>query len=109
MQLTQKQLNNLSVYTVSGIHLGQISGFVIDVNQHIVSKYFVNKSSLVKELLSAIREDYDLEIAPAQVVRVSDQKMIVEDSVQEEVLAKINKNKNMAMVEPTLTSSLDRS
>lgn len=79
--INHRHLINLPVYTQSQQYLGRVCGFELNTNSHLIYKYFVSKSGLVKELLNALSREVDLEIASAQVVSLDNEKMIVEDNV----------------------------
>ena len=82
MQLNHKQLINLPVYTQGQQLLGRVCGFEFNAETHTIIKYFVAKSGLVKELLNLGDE---LEIASAQVVSITEEKMVVEDNIKREL------------------------
>lgn len=85
MKLNHNQLINLPVYTQSSQHLGKVAGFEFNTEAHTIIKYYVSQSSLVKEWLNLGAE---LEIASAQVISISAEKMIVEDAVTKEWTAR---------------------
>ena len=73
MALKGKQLNGLPVETRSGHGLGRILNFVVDpLNQKIIS-YDVGRGYFMPKVLFLIRDQ--------QVVSLSSEKMIVEDTV----------------------------
>lgn len=75
MLLDLKTIKRLNVETESGVGLGKIVDLEIDVDSHGVVKYVVVKS---KFLNSSER----LLISPAQVVHVTENKMIVQDTLE---------------------------
>ncbi|MFA6027378.1 MAG: hypothetical protein WC752_00425 [Patescibacteria group bacterium] len=85
MKLSHKQLISLPVYTQSDQHLGKVAGFEFNTDSHIIIKYVISQSSLVKEWLNLGSE---LEIASAQVISITAEKMIVEDAVTKEWAAR---------------------
>lgn len=71
-RITFKNLKKLPVETQSGKQLGQVDDLVIDVGSHAVQQYHVKKS-----LLSG----GEYLIAPDQVDRIEEKKVVVFDSV----------------------------
>jgi len=85
MRLNQKQLNHLPVYTQSGDFLGRIADYVLDTQQHQIIQYLVGSSSWLKNILS---QQAELLIAQDQVVLLSEEKMVVQDSILTEPIPK---------------------
>ena len=83
MQLSHKQLIHLSVETESGTRLGSIVEVVLDSEQHVVVRYVVRSGPLPRPLAA------ELLVAPAQVVSLSNEKMVVEDNLAPSVLAAV--------------------
>lgn len=88
MNLSHKQLLNLPVYTESNAYLGRVTSFEINAETHQVIVYYVGSSSWVKTLLS--EKTPELKIAAAQVISLTEEKMIVDDLVLKEK-AKVEK------------------
>lgn len=105
MQISYEQLNNLPVYTQNGQLIGKISGLIVDTETHIIKKYLVRKSSLVKDLLSALSQDRDLEIHPSQVVNISKEKMVVFDNIARDMVGSEEKNKSTIAMPATLSQT----
>jgi sporulation protein YlmC with PRC-barrel domain len=105
MNLSFQQINNLPVYTQSKQLIGKIGGLIIDVDAHIIKKYLVRKSSLVKELISALSQENDLEIHPRQVVSISQEKMVVFDNVARDIIGSEAKNKAAIAAPATLSQA----
>jgi sporulation protein YlmC with PRC-barrel domain len=76
MRLTKRELINLPVYTQSNQHLGRVSDFEVDSATHVIVKYRVKSGSLIKEFLQK-----ELIIAKEQVISMSAEKMVVEDTL----------------------------
>ncbi len=83
MRMRDAELRGLPVVTERGEKVGKIAAVVIDIDVHAVVHYVVAKS----RLLSALLPD-DLLIAPAQVVSVDEERMVVEDNAVAEKVAK---------------------
>ncbi len=76
MKLRKKELIHLPVYTESGQHLGRVIDFELDSATHTIERYCVGSRDVIKELLQET-----LLVSAEQVVSISDEKMIVEDTV----------------------------
>ncbi|MFA6553631.1 MAG: PRC-barrel domain-containing protein [Patescibacteria group bacterium] len=76
MSLMAKQLIGMPVYTQSDEHLGKVSDFVVDLETQNIRQYSVRSRDLIAELLQR-----DLLISREQVIRITEEKMIVEDSI----------------------------
>ncbi|MFA6272480.1 MAG: PRC-barrel domain-containing protein [Patescibacteria group bacterium] len=76
MKISSKKLLHLSVFTNSGEELGKISELIINVDTHEVEQYIIRSSNLIEEFFSK-----ELLINKSQVISISKEKMIVEDSV----------------------------
>lgn len=74
-----KDLINLPVFTQSGQKLGQISEVEIDPMTGQILKYFIKSNNLIKKFL-----EKELIINRSQVISLSQEKMVVEDSVIKE-------------------------
>lgn len=89
MLISSKNLLGLPVFTKLGQELGKISGFDLDIDTQSITKYYVKKHSILAELLG----ERDLLIDQSQVVSISKEKMIVEDSVIEEKAVRLAKRR----------------
>ncbi len=76
-QLNKKQLLDLPVYTKSGQHLGKVVDFLLDSATHQIVQYTVRGSDLLATLLP----HRELLVSEKQVISVSEEKMVVEDTV----------------------------
>lgn len=83
MRMRDAELRGLPVVTERGEKVGKVAAIVLDIERHEVVHYVVAKS----RLLSALLPD-DLLIAPAQVVSVDEERMVVEDNAVAEKVAK---------------------
>lgn len=81
MRTTDKQLNNLPVYTTAGTLLGYVVGFEIDVDVHAITTYFVTEHKLVPEVLRSLVGVAVFAVAPSQVVAIQLDRMIVQDTL----------------------------
>lgn len=79
MNLRKEQLIGLPVYTQSGQHLGKVADFEFDSSAHLIRCYFVKSRDIIKGLLQN-----ELSISREQVISISEEKMIVEDSIVSE-------------------------
>jgi len=77
MATSQENLIGLPVYTESNQHLGQVSGIETDNNTGKVSKYQVENTGLIKNLIKGPK----LLIDQSQVIKITEEKMIVEDGL----------------------------
>lgn len=75
MLLNHKQLIGLLVKTENGQELGQIKDFEFDSDSYKIIKYIISSSGLVKKMLAN-----DLIIDSTQVIKITDQEMIVDDN-----------------------------
>lgn len=77
--ITDKQLIGLPVETKSGTHLGKVHGFSLDPLSHAVLQYTVKNTTLLHDLFGK-----EYLIAAAQVLSLTEEKMVVDDlTVQE--------------------------
>lgn len=70
MLVDWSKLKKLPVSTSSGLYLGQVNGFEMDADSHIIRAYFVRKN-ILEPILSISRE---------QVISITTEKLIVEDA-----------------------------
>ena len=89
MLISSKNLIGLQVFTKMGQELGKVSGFDLDIDAHVITKYYVKKHSILAELLG----EKDLLINQNQVVSITKEKMIVEDSVIEAKATRMAKSR----------------
>lgn len=75
MQLSNQQILRVPVETKSGYRLGVVASFEIDAEQQIIARYVV-RPALVPRVLAR-----ELIISAAQVVSLTNKKMVVEDGV----------------------------
>ncbi len=71
-----KKIIGLNVVTKSGDVLGKVSNFDVEVDSHIVLKYYVGGSNILKKLLVN-----KLVINKDQVISIDGKKMLVYNSV----------------------------
>lgn len=71
MRLHSHDLIGLKVETQSGTALGKVSGFELDADAHAVRAYEVKRGLVGGKLL----------VAPADVVAITKEKMVVRDAV----------------------------
>lgn len=79
MYLKKEELIGLPVFTQRGDNLGRVSDLEIDAESHLVFKYHVKSSGLIKGLF----ED-KLLVDRQQVISLDKEKMTVEDAVLSE-------------------------
>lgn len=87
MELREKKIIHLPVYTQSGKELGKISGFGIDTETHTIVRYYVKSGRLIEGLF-----EKELIIAASQVISITNEKMIVEDLILKVNEGIFNKN-----------------
>lgn len=75
MQLSSQQILGLPVETKSGFRLGVVSFFEIDADQQTITRYTV-RPALVPRVLAR-----ELIIGAAQVISLTNKKIIVEDGL----------------------------
>lgn len=90
-KISDKQLFGLPVETESGTPLGKVQGFHMDAEHHAVVQYIVKNSNPLKDFFNR-----ELLVAPSQVLSISEQKMVVDDSV-------VAEKKRAPAVVPTTT------
>lgn len=78
MIISNKDLDNLPVYTQSQIHLGKVSGYDLDADTGKIVTYYI-KTGIIKDLLSQ-----QLSVSSNQIVSIDRDKMIVNDSVKKQ-------------------------
>jgi len=76
MRISWQQLYRLPVQTESGQKIGIVQGVTIEVDSHSISLYEVKPATILAGLFSK-----PLLIAPQQVISISEQAMIVKDSI----------------------------
>lgn len=81
MKLSNSDLINLPVYTKSDTHLGKISSFEINTDNGKIESFHV-KTGLIEGLWHE-----QLVIHHSQVIEILADKMIVEDTAQEDKVA----------------------
>lgn len=81
MKISQKQLINLLVYTELDHFVGHVVGFEIDVDTHGITTYVIGKNRLVNGILSSLIATDHLLVSPAQVVAITEERMVIKDAV----------------------------
>ncbi|NUM25934.1 MAG: PRC-barrel domain-containing protein [Candidatus Buchananbacteria bacterium] len=76
MKISSNDLINLPVYTEAGQHLGRIISFDINIDNYLIEKFYV-KTGLIQGLWHE-----QLIINPSQVVSITKEKMVVDNSVE---------------------------
>lgn len=79
MLIFSQDLIGLPVFTKLEQELGKISGFDVDIDTQSIIKYYVKKHSILADLLGA----KDLIINQSQVVLITAEKMVVDNTVIE--------------------------
>lgn len=77
----EKSLLKLQVHTVSGEHLGKLVGFEFDGPSQMVMRYRVRPKGLARLSKSPLL------ISREQVVRIEEERMVVDDNVVREMEA----------------------
>lgn len=96
------QLNHLPVQTESGQKVGIVDGVTIDIDSHSVWRYEIKPAKVLAALFSK-----SLLISPAQVISISAQVMIVEDTVTVKEAQTASERTRLAMAgaKPDVTMS----
>lgn len=76
MILKKQDIINLPVYTQSGNHLGKVADFELSTSSHLIERYIIRSGLIVGGILQK-----DLLISPSQVISITQEKMIVEDTL----------------------------
>lgn len=96
MYINQQKLIRLPVFTESGEKLGHVHDFEIDLETHQIRKYLVVSGLISKDVYY---------ISPAQIVSVTDDKIIVEDAT----LKNLETASKKRMVPPALDTPFSTS
>jgi len=80
--LRKNKLINLPVETKSGQSLGHVSDFEFDPLHQQIIRYYIKSGHLIAELLSK-----ELIVSASQVISITEDKMVVEDSITTEKTA----------------------
>lgn len=88
MELCNKKIVHLPVFTRAGKELGKVSSFDIDLETQRVSRFYVKSNHLIAELFSK-----ELIIAASQVISITEEKMVVEDLHLKEKEGVVNKDR----------------
>jgi sporulation protein YlmC with PRC-barrel domain len=75
MWLPFKDLKKISVETASGVRLGQVHDLVLEIDGQLVAQYLI-KPSVVSRTMYRVSRD--------QVIKFTEEKMIVDDGVVKE-------------------------
>lgn len=78
----EKSLLKLRVHTQSGLHLGRLVGFDYDDASQMILRYKVRPKGLASRIVKT-----PLIIGREQVLRVEEDRMVVEDNVEREMEA----------------------
>ena len=84
MKIPSNDLINLPVYTQGGEHLGKVASFEINTDTGKIDSYHV-KTGLIEGLWHE-----QLVINASQVIEITEEKMVVEDSVKKEKVTDLN-------------------
>ena len=76
MQIPWEQLESIPVQTQSGQKLGVIEGVTVENNEHRVVSYEVKPSTILAALFKK-----PFLIAPSEIISLTNERMIVKDSV----------------------------
>jgi len=84
MKINAKKILGLPVNTKTGVHLGKIYDFEVDIESGMIFKYIVSDSLIAKNILQK-----ELVIDRSQVIMISSKEMIVEDNILREGSGKL--------------------
>lgn len=76
MLLLAKKIINLPVETKSGVFLGKVINFAIDINIQSITEYYIKPDSVLTDLIRG-----KLIINRGQIIEMTDKKIIVDDLV----------------------------
>jgi len=76
--LQDKEIKNLPVYGKSSSQIGRVVGFDIDAESQSIINYYVKPLLVIKGIFKG-----NLIISREQVIEISKEKMIVDDSVEQ--------------------------
>lgn len=96
MRINQQKLIRLPVFTESGTKLGHVHDFEIDIESHYIRKYLVVSGLISKDTYF---------ITPAQIISITDERIVVEDGV----IKSIETSARKRVVPPTLDTPLSPS
>lgn len=74
MRIREKNLLHLPVFTQSGKGLGKVVGFDLNTETHVVTTYYIKTHRLLSRPFGS-----ELVVAPSQVIKITKEKMVVED------------------------------
>jgi len=76
MKISSNNLIGLDVVTQSGQQLGRVTSFNIETDSQSILEYVVKPANIVKDLITK-----DLIIPRGQVIEITNDKIVVEDSL----------------------------
>lgn len=101
MQIAAKKIIGLAVETKSGQKLGRVRDFKIASDTLEVKNFFVRPAGLVKGLTVG-----DLIIGKNSIISVDEEKLIVDDSIEAELVQNKGFKKELAAAAPPISASL---
>lgn len=78
--IDDKTLLKLPVYTKSGIHLGKVAGFELEIDTQVILRYMVRSKGITARIIKT-----PFLVAREQVLSITAEKMTVDDNVEKEV------------------------
>ncbi|HLD61248.1 MAG TPA: PRC-barrel domain-containing protein [Patescibacteria group bacterium] len=85
MVINLQSLLHLPVFTKSGTNLGKVHDLKIDVDTHAIKQYIVESGLIAK---------HHYLIGPAQVIEITEEKIVVDDTITKDVVIKEEKQKS---------------
>jgi sporulation protein YlmC with PRC-barrel domain len=98
MRIDYHQLIKIPVETESGVGLGRVIGLELDTEKQAVMKYIVAQSKFFAEKLF---------ISPSQIVRITAEKIVVEDAVGAEKQTTMVAERFSAAEAPTTNAEIN--
>jgi sporulation protein YlmC with PRC-barrel domain len=82
-RMLAKAIIGLPVETQSGTHLGRVVDIECDIESGVIMKYYVSSSVVVRHLL---KDQSTLTIDTAQVISLTNEKMVVSDGANKHAI-----------------------
>jgi len=88
MKISSKDLNNTRFTTKSGQNIGKLESFVLDIDSQSIIEYHVKPASILKNVTAT-----NLIISRGQVVEITKDKVVVEDTYLEKKDSRLSPKK----------------
>jgi sporulation protein YlmC with PRC-barrel domain len=101
MQIAAKKIIGLRVETKSGQYLGRVRDLEIDADTLEIKKFYVRPAGLVKGLT-----DGDLVVGKNSVVLIDEEKLVVEDLAETELVEAAERKKQLVVEGSPISASV---